>query len=346
MDETPLLPRWYRILTWSFPIGRAFGIQVRVYWTVSLVFLLVLLQFLDWGFLTFSKALGLAAATTVLLYLIVWTHEMGHALAARRWHVPTSRITLSALGGLCHLQEGIPSPRAEILVSVAGPATHLVWLAVVWPLSIWLGTPYGWSAGAITVDPLTYVVWTLRTLNIALLVFNLLPFFPMDFGRVLRALLALRLHPNRATIWACRVGIVGAVGLAAWALTRGGVAGGLLLWLALSNGFACVRELQAARWGAGPYGEPRQAWEADPDAWKTGAAHLDRDDRPSRRRGRLRLFSRSDPKPPDILVAEHEGDDEELDRLLEKVGRVGLSGLSAGERESLRRISESRRRTR
>lgn len=350
VDDRQFLPRWYRILTWSFPLGRAFGIQVRLYWTAVFVFLLSLFTFLDWRIFSFGKALGLAAIWTAILYLIVWTHELGHAFAARRWNVPTSRITLSVFGGLCHLQDGMPSPKSDIVVSIAGPATHLLWLAVVWPLSILLGTPYGWEAGEITVDLATFTVWNLRTLNLGLLLFNLLPFFPMDFGRVLRALLSFRLHPNRATIWACRVGIAGAIGLGVWGLTLGGLSGGLLLALAINNGIACGREIQAARFSAGPFGEPREAWEADPDAWKSGGGmraggmEADLDDRPARKRGGLRLFSRGAPRAPDVLVSERPGDDEVLDRLLEKVGRVGLAGLSAAERADLQRISAAKRR--
>jgi Zn-dependent protease len=344
MEQDPSRSRLVRFLTWSFPVGRTFGIQVRLFWTAGITFAYSLAQF--WGVVPLATALGLAAIVFALLYLVVWTHEMGHALAARRWNVRTSQISLSVFGGLAHLQDGLPHPKAETVVSFAGPAVHLLWLGVLWPLGNLLGASYFlWTGDSWSIDPLRFAVSFATTINVTLAIFNLLPVFPMDGGRVLRSLLARRMHPNLATLWAARVGIVGSVGIAAWGLAVHGLWGGILLLIAVNNVLACLREMTAARHGDGPYGEPRDPWEGDPDAWKTGGGATE--DPPARKRGGLRLLRRAaGTKPPDVLLQTGGDDDADLDRLLEKVGRVGLSGLTDVERATLQRISEARRRPR
>jgi Zn-dependent protease len=343
MEQDPSRSRLLRFLTWSFPIGRFFGIQVRLFWTAGITLLYSIAQF--WAFLPIATAAGLGAISFVLLYLIVWTHEMGHALAARRWNVRTSQISLSVFGGLAHLQDGLPHPKAETVVSFAGPAVHLLWIAVCWPLGKWLGSDvFLWTGRELSVDPLAFAISFATTVNITLAIFNLLPFFPMDGGRVLRSILARRMHPNLATLWAARVGIVGSVGIAAWGLATHGMWAGILVLIAINNVFACLREMTAARYGDGPYGEPRDPWESDAEAWKYGGGERER---PERKRGGLRLLRRrAGPKLPDVLVKASDDDEDALDRLLEKVGRVGLSGLTETERASLQRISAARRKPR
>src|SRR5262249_39242540 len=128
---------------------------------------------------------------------------------------------------------------------------------------IWWVGDAGWG-----VDPMR----TLLETNVWLLVFNLLPLFPMDGGRVLRGLLARWKHPNLATLWVARLGAFGAIGFIGWGATqKGGVQGTLLIFIGLSNLFACIREMQAARYSDGPYGEPLDPWALDPEGWKTGS---------------------------------------------------------------------------
>jgi stage IV sporulation protein FB len=250
-----------------------------------------------------------------MLYVVVWLHEMGHVLAARRWHIHTPVITLSPLGGLAHLDSAAPSPRAEIQISLAGPFTHALLLAPAYALTRLV--PMEPIAGRLLAEHF----WSL---NVGLALFNLLPFYPLDGGRVLRGLLALRMHPNRATIWAARVGIAGAVAMLIYGLAFvGGLGGGMLMMVAISGILACVQAMRAARWAEGPYGEARQPWEEDPDAWKHGARREEREPPP--------------PPPPEPAAAA------ELDRLLDRVREVGLAGLTERERTALKRASEARR---
>jgi Zn-dependent protease len=251
----------------------------------------------------------------LMLYGVVWCHEMGHVLAARRWHIQTPLITLSPLGGLAHLDSPAPHPRAEIVIALAGPFTHALLLAPAYAL-----------AQLVPAEPVAG--WLLARnfwhLNVGLALFNLLPFYPLDGGRALRGLLSLRMHANRATIWTARIGIAGAVGMLVYGLAFvGGLGGGMLMVIGLGGLLACVQALRAARWSEGPYGEARQPWESDPDAWKHDSPR--------------REFPCGAPPSPEPET------DRELDRLLDRVREVGLTGLTDRERESLQRASRARR---
>src|SRR5262245_32150611 len=133
-------PRLLRLQAWlsaSFRIGRWFGSEVRMYWLAALLMPPVI-----WSWFTEIPSalehLLLTAIAFTGLFGVVLVHEFGHALWARRYGIRTPLITLSPLGGLAHLGAPARGPRQELLVSLAGPATHLLLLAVVWPLSLLL----------------------------------------------------------------------------------------------------------------------------------------------------------------------------------------------------------------
>ncbi len=317
-DLAPRQPWFVRLLTASFRLGSFFGTEVRVYGAALILVLLVVLPLQQLSFLDMGPRLAYVFGGLLTLYGCVWFHEMGHVWAARRYHIQTPRITLSPLGGLAHLDAAAPSPQAEMVIALAGPATHLVLLAVLWPLSHLIAND--WSVGPMLLHHAV-------TLNLSLLLFNLLPCYPLDGGRVFRGFLAGRMHPNRATLWAAHVGIVGAIGFMVWGIVGlGSLGGGLLFAIGIGNLFACLRARLEARYSDGPYGERRQAWEQDAEAWKLGAEPEPAAERPAA------------PRP-----STGPADEAELDRLLDRVREVGLAGLSEREREALRRASEARR---
>ena len=319
-----------KALDWSFRLGRFFGTEVRVYgiWLILLVFVVFPWEALGW-LPEWDRVLYLSLGI-LTLYLTVWLHEMGHVVGARRYHIRTPLITLSPLGGLAHMQSAAPHPRGGIVISAAGPATHLVTLAVVYPLSkLFGGAPFGWARDAFELRVFPFLLDRLVELNLSLLLFNLLPFYPLDGGSILRSVLAMRMHPNKATLITARIGQVGAVALGVggfWFLGRFG--GGFMLAIAITNWFACQRAVLEARYTEGPYGPAREPWEEDPEAWKSGAPL---DEPPPRR-----------PKRERARTAAAPGEDE-LDRLLDRVREVGLAGLSEAERAALLRASEARR---
>jgi len=333
--------RFLRILTANFRLGRFFGVELRVFWLTLIVLPLILLfEFADWP-ISALEVITLTVLVTVPLYFVVWTHEMGHILAARRYGIWTPLITLSPVGGLAHLSSGAPRPKDDIVISLAGPAVHLLWLAVFWPLSF-LVDPFTLLPSGWLVSPVWFAVDFLVDMNLWLLAFNLLPFFPMDGGRVFRAFLATRMHPNKATLIAVRVGQVGAVAIGLTGLFLGEMRGAILLAIGLTNFFACRRELMAARHGMGPYMgvDQRQAWESDPEGWKQGGVATGRSAEPG-------FFARRKAKREAADRARKQGDaarlEEEMDRVLARVSEVGVSGLTRAERKILDRASKARR---
>jgi len=327
---------WLRLLLAlqrSFRIGEAFGVEVRMYWVAAILLPLVFLQWTAPFVGHFGTALLLVAIQFVGLYTVIWSHEMGHIAVGWRYGIRTRLITLSPLGGVAHLQAPAPTPQAEIAITLAGPAVHLLWLAVVWPLGLLR------PAEASLLHPWWFLLWFLQTTNVALLLFNLLPVFPLDGGRCLRALLALRWHPGRATLWATAIGIVGGVLLCLYALTSERISSTIGLLLGLSCISACLQERQMLRhlpvYGGFGLAEP---WAQDPEAWRRGAVAIERPPGPLARflqRRRLQKAAREQQ-----AAAQFE---QQLDRVLERVHEVGMAALSAEEKEILRRAAQRRR---
>ena len=180
-------------MSWSFPIGRLFGSQLRVHVTFFL-----LLAFI--GASTWSEQGPEAALWTIvfilLLFACVVAHEFGHALMARRFGIRTPDVTLLPIGGLARLERMPENPRQEILVALAGPAVNVVIWAV---LTLLIGAPTETEQlTGMAITPST-LPSQLATLNLILAVFNMVPAFPMDGGRVLRAVLSMFTDRVRAT---------------------------------------------------------------------------------------------------------------------------------------------------
>ncbi len=209
-------------MTWSLPIGTVKGTVIRVH--------LTFLLFLVWIGVTNNARGGQAAAVegvvfTVLLFVCVLLHEFGHVFAARRYGIQTPDITLLPIGGVARLERVPEEPSQELVVALAGPAVNLVIAAVLFAV---LG---GLPADSTDLhDPRVGLAARLLSTNLFLALFNLLPAFPMDGGRALRALLAYRLGYARATRIASVVGQGFAVLLGLLGLVSGNA---ILLFIAL-----------------------------------------------------------------------------------------------------------------
>jgi Zn-dependent protease len=336
-----------RALNASFRIGTLRGVEVRMYWLALIVTPLIWHQ--GGTGLSAAEAWTFAFLGTFFLFAAVLIHEFGHIAAGRRYGILTPLVTISPLGGLAHMSAPAPTPSAEIRVALAGPVTHLPALLVALPLLLWVvpapGT--GWRPEGWWIDPVYEAVRILLWLNLSLLLFNLLPLFPMDGGRALRGLLARRMHPNRATLVVTRIGTWGAIaflviGVVGW--VGGSPYGVILALIGLSNLLACRQEALAARYTEGPYGRAgvMAPWEGDPDAWKRGGGSAGRP--PSRpgffARRRLAKQARAQERARD----EADALQVEVDRILDKVRDVGMAGLSAREKDTLERASRRLRR--
>jgi Zn-dependent protease/CBS domain-containing protein len=185
---------------WSIRLFDVGGTAVRIHLTFFL--LLAWIAAIHW-----TRG-GAAAAVDgvlfiVLLFACVLLHEFGHVFAARRYGIGTSDVTLLPIGGLASLERMPEKPSQEIFVALAGPAVNLV---IALALVVLLGARFDLSQMAQLQEATTTLAGRVAAANVALCVFNLIPAFPMDGGRVLRALLAIPMGYTRATRVAATIG--------------------------------------------------------------------------------------------------------------------------------------------
>jgi Zn-dependent protease len=190
-----------RASRWALRIGSVFGIDVFVH--VTFVALLAWIAAGHMGQGHGPGAVAEALLFNVSVFGIVVLHELGHALVARRFGIATRDITLWPIGGIARLERMPERPREELLVAVAGPAVNLTLAAVLSLVLLVVGLPLAPGNILTAGGPfLTRLMW----INVSLALFNLVPAFPMDGGRILRAALAFRLERERATALAARIG--------------------------------------------------------------------------------------------------------------------------------------------
>ena len=199
-------------MPWSLTIGRLGETAVRIHVTFLL--------FLVWIWAAYYRAGGASAAWegvlfVALLFACVLLHELGHVFAARRYGVKTPDITLWPFGGIANLERIPEKPAQELVVAIAGPLVNVVIaLVLLVILSATLGgTDLTAESLAKIEDPRTSILVKLAGANIFLVVFNLIPAFPMDGGRALRALLAMNMGYARATATAASIGQGLAIGM-------------------------------------------------------------------------------------------------------------------------------------
>lgn len=191
----------------SLSLGKLLGIRVQVHWTFLLI--------IAWAvYVGWSQGGGLQSVlwTTALIltiFVCVVLHEMGHSLTARRYGIATRKITLLPIGGVASLDRMPEDPKQELMVAVMGPAVNVMIAGVLFffvrtKLSVFQ-QPEEAEAFFQQVNAENFLVY-LYTTNILLVVFNAIPAFPMDGGRVLRALLSFRMDRVRATQIAADLG--------------------------------------------------------------------------------------------------------------------------------------------
>jgi Zn-dependent protease len=211
-------------MKWSWKLIRLAGIDIYVHATFFIL--------IAWIGLSYWQVAGTLAAVIsgigfiLALFACVVLHELGHALTARRYGIRTRDIILLPIGGVASMERMPDDPKQEVTVALAGPAVNLV---IAFGLWLWLSL----NNALVPVDHLTltggFFLQRLMVVNIILAIFNLLPAFPMDGGRVLRAALSMRMSRNRATQVAAKIG----QGLALWLGLMGLLYNPFLIFIAL-----------------------------------------------------------------------------------------------------------------
>jgi Zn-dependent protease len=230
----------------SFKLFAVRGIDVRLHFTFPLILIWAGLQF---GLIGGSASAALFGVIVIaLLFVLVTLHELGHSFAALYYGVPVKQIVLSPIGGLAQLERMPEKPVQEFVIAIAGPAVNVAMAFLMAPFIPLFGLGVGdftaalsLSAGLTATAVFAYVFFY----NIILALFNLIPAFPLDGGRIFRSLLAMKLDYARATNIAAIVGRVFAVMLGIYALFNGGI---FMIFIAVFIYMAAGQEAAAVRY--------------------------------------------------------------------------------------------------
>lgn len=202
-------------MKYTLTLGKPFGIRVSVHWTFLLIIAWVV-------FIDVRQGLGLtpilfSVLFVMTIFLCVVLHEFSHSLTARRFGIATRSITLLPIGGVADLEKMPEDPKQELAVSLAGPLVNLAIALILWILLYSTGKMDLSPADFRVIDRSNFFI-ILMFANLVLALFNLIPAFPMDGGRVFRSLLAMRLPRDQATLVAMNMGKVFAFFIALWGL--------------------------------------------------------------------------------------------------------------------------------
>ena len=217
----------------SLRLAKIAGIDVFVHWSFALLLAFV-------GFSQFAAGLGWAIALESMAFLLavfgcVLLHEFGHAMAGKMYGIGTRDITLLPIGGLARLERMPEAPGQELVVALAGPAVNVVIAAGLFLVLLAMGTVGALTQVAVISGSfLARLMWV----NVALVVFNMLPAFPMDGGRVLRALMAMMMDRGQATRVASVIGQL----MAVLFMVAGAFLNGMLILVGLFIFFAARSE--------------------------------------------------------------------------------------------------------
>jgi Zn-dependent protease len=243
----------------SFRIARIMGINIGVDASWFIILFLLIFEF---GFIEFPRELrprsffarpdwvsiSLGIAASLLLFASVLAHELSHSWMAIRRGIPVVGITLFIFGGVAQIADEPDRPASEFLIAIMGPLMSVALAALFGALWIWLQVLSGVASLGNWFAPMILLFGILAQANGALAIFNLAPGFPLDGGRVFRAILWGAWHDvRRATLWASRTGqliAVGFVALGGWTILRDGNFGGFwyiilsfFLWNAAREGY-------------------------------------------------------------------------------------------------------------
>ncbi|MFM1866966.1 MAG: putative zinc metalloprotease Rip3 [Planctomycetota bacterium] len=351
-------------MTWALPVFRVAGITVRLHLFFFVFVLVTISQSLSVGG---GGALGLVPALIGLaaLFTIVLLHEFGHAIACRAKGGTADEILIWPLGGLASCAPP-QRPAAHLWTAIGGPLVNVGFIAVLTPwigltTGQWLGVaipnPFGlqalvqrvevgdWMQFALLLT--NYVAWTL-------LLFNLIPMFPLDGGRILQAILWRKIGYAASMRVACRSGLAGAVLIGVIALISEST---MLLAIAIFGGFTCfatARQIEQERDFLGFDPDPAELLAMDEElesefGGSADASRGERGDAPksSAKASRAERVPNAPAKLSDKEVSKAaefaRAKEAELDRILAKIAATGLESLTPAERATLQRATDEKR---
>ncbi|HSG31119.1 MAG TPA: site-2 protease family protein [Thermodesulfobacteriota bacterium] len=188
-------------MKWSWKIGNFSGIDLKVHATFAIIIVWVLYNTITAGDDIWMTIETLLFVLTIFACVVL--HEYGHALTAKKYGIKTLDIILLPIGGVARLEKMPDDPKQELWVALAGPAVNVAIASIIFTFLYLSGTTIPIINIDISAD--SFLV-KLMALNIILVLFNMLPAFPMDGGRVLRALLALKMEYVKSTTIASKIG--------------------------------------------------------------------------------------------------------------------------------------------
>ena len=323
------------LLTGSVPLFTVFGIRVRMH---AAMLLLIALELL---FSSAKGGMGVQNAMTfsVILFGIVLLHEFGHCFAARSVGGEANEILMWPLGGLA-MADAPQRPWPQFVTVAGGPLVNVIICVVtaaaiavlnrnapdipINPLSSGFHPPYGSTFG--------YYLWWVFIISWSLLLFNLLPIFPLDGGQLLRTILWPKLGFYRASLITFTVGMVGAVLMMMYGVTRFfSWQGQILVFIGLSCLMTCY-QLRAQFKAAGP-------WEFQDDQGDYSASMWQPDEPRKRKKLSRRAMRRLR-----RVAQEEETEQARIDGILAKVSAHGMQSLTWTERRALKKATERQRR--
>lgn len=191
-------------MKWSLYVGKLSGIKIFIHWTFLLF--IAWISFMDYSMSKDIKQVLISVLFILAVFACIILHEIGHALVAQYFHYKTKDITLLPIGGMARMDELPEKPKEELFVSIAGPLVNLLIAALIYPLIHWFSdVPSLFTTLFVTGENFLY---NLFIVNIGLALFNLLPAFPMDGGRIFRAGLSFFMDRLTATNVAVKTGQV------------------------------------------------------------------------------------------------------------------------------------------
>jgi Zn-dependent protease len=322
-------------LTWALPLGRSFGIEVRLSLLFAIFIVIQIVAALMRGTAP-SQAMMIGS-----LFALVLLHEFGHCFACRWVRGTADEILMWPLGGLASCRP--PHHwRADLITTIGGPIVNVILVPVLAGAILLTGG----SGEALLFNPFNYTaawlgyadtwwkswIWHTYFVNWLLLAFNVLvPAFPMDGGRIMQALLWRNLGHRRSMEIATTVGLFAACVLGILGVTAGDFN---LFGIAMFCGIVCYQEKQRLRFAAamGAHEEPE-------DALYASSLRLVRDDEPEPET-RAQVAAR---KKAEQAAQQEREEAAELDRILEKIARTGRDSLTGSEQRFLRTATNKRR---